>query len=336
MPLMDGVELIANISQRDIRVPFVVMTAHSVPQLEKSSREHGALDFLEKPIDFAKLSAIIRDRFDRAVDGQMSGISLLSFLQLMNAERKTASVRVTSMGREGMLHIVAGELVDASNGTHKAIDAAMDIISWDTSTMEVSRSQPVGPRIIEERLDYLMLESVRRKDEGSLPLTLPRATTPAAPAEDMRFDDVVAEFDDAPTSTPPSTPARKQIESPRSVSLPETPPARTVQDMSLDEKANLSRVLRRPDVRAWFAIPKDGTPPISPDMQKAQIDRLKYFVHLATLVGGELGLERASSSLLTCRQKQLLLTERQRYTVVAELTIDADVDAVRAALKEIP
>src|SRR5689334_14173589 len=48
---MDGVQLQAELQQRNVRLPVVVMTAHGDIALVRTVLKAGAIDFLEKPVD---------------------------------------------------------------------------------------------------------------------------------------------------------------------------------------------------------------------------------------------------------------------------------------------
>ncbi len=59
MPVMDGYELVAHLQEANIHIPFIVMTAYGTPFREHWATRTGALAYLEKPLDFSELLALL-------------------------------------------------------------------------------------------------------------------------------------------------------------------------------------------------------------------------------------------------------------------------------------
>src|ERR1700704_4753195 len=57
MPEMDGLELLAEIKQRRPDLPVVMVTAYGDDERRRRAAEHGAAEFLTKPVDFDHLKA---------------------------------------------------------------------------------------------------------------------------------------------------------------------------------------------------------------------------------------------------------------------------------------
>jgi DNA-binding NtrC family response regulator len=74
---MDGIQLLNEISQLDSSLPIILMTAHGSIETVKEALRGGAFDYLEKPLDRAKLLATISKAFAqmRAVDEEIIGVS---------------------------------------------------------------------------------------------------------------------------------------------------------------------------------------------------------------------------------------------------------------------
>ena len=74
---MDGIELLNDLSQIDSATPVILMTAHGSIETVKEALRGGAFDYLEKPLDRAKLLEVIRVAVSRmrAVDEEIVGVS---------------------------------------------------------------------------------------------------------------------------------------------------------------------------------------------------------------------------------------------------------------------
>jgi FixJ family two-component response regulator len=66
MPGMNGFELKHELSRRHEKVPVIMITARSEPELEAQARSSGAACFLRKPFEADALAGCI----DRAVEGR--------------------------------------------------------------------------------------------------------------------------------------------------------------------------------------------------------------------------------------------------------------------------
>jgi hypothetical protein len=95
----------------------------------------------------------------------MKGISLPSFLQVVELERQTCSVEVKSQGKRGYLQFQGGVLVHALAGSEKGEDAAYDILAWDDPEVDVDTHPNVVEPSIDASVTALLLETSRRKDE---------------------------------------------------------------------------------------------------------------------------------------------------------------------------
>jgi hypothetical protein len=95
----------------------------------------------------------------------MKGISLPSFLQVVELERQSCSVEVKSQGKRGYLQFQGGVLVHALAGGAKGEDAAYDILAWDDPEVDVDTQPHAVEPSIDASVTALLLETSRRKDE---------------------------------------------------------------------------------------------------------------------------------------------------------------------------
>jgi CheY-like chemotaxis protein len=60
MPEMDGLQLLGEIKRRFPDLPVMMVTAYGDDERRRQAAEHGAADFLTKPVDFEHLKAQLR------------------------------------------------------------------------------------------------------------------------------------------------------------------------------------------------------------------------------------------------------------------------------------
>ncbi len=169
MPEIDGFELLAHISSKYPFLPSIVMTAFATPEIEERVGSNGTSMLLEKPLDFDRLAEAIIDGLQQsAKDGTLVGFSLASFMQLLAMEQKTCLLQIQAEpSEEGFLFFENGELLSAIAGDLKGEEAVYRMLSLDNVKMTF-RKIPTKKirRLIEKPLMSLLLEGVRRKDEG--------------------------------------------------------------------------------------------------------------------------------------------------------------------------
>ena len=166
MPVMDGFELLAQMSRRHSDVPVLVMTAFGTPETEARLCALGIASLIEKPVDFDDLARRMSEALAQGTRGHVHGITLPTFLQIIEIERKTCTLTVTTAGREGRLYFREGVLLDAeAEGIHGE-QAALEVLAWDEAEIDIVSACRTQVRTIDRRLGELLLESRRLKDEG--------------------------------------------------------------------------------------------------------------------------------------------------------------------------
>ena len=68
MPEMDGMELVAELQRRGVRLPVIVLTGHGDVALAVQAMKAGVADFLEKPFDDEALLRAVRASLAQGAD----------------------------------------------------------------------------------------------------------------------------------------------------------------------------------------------------------------------------------------------------------------------------
>ncbi len=172
MPEMDGFELLAYMSTNFPSIPAIVMSAFGTQEIKQRLRSMGTLGFLEKPLDFQELTNAIskglRQEGQEGQEGSLNGISIPSFLQLIEMEEKTCLLEIHEKGKpeKGLFYFNRGVLYDAICGKLKGENAALEIIKWEDS--EIRLKDLPKKKIVKQintELIQLIMEAMRLKDE---------------------------------------------------------------------------------------------------------------------------------------------------------------------------
>jgi twitching motility two-component system response regulator PilG len=106
------------------------------------------------------------------------GIGLASILQLMNWERRSATLTVKGHLGTGYLYVQEGELVHAALGRDEGIVAAYQLLSWEIPEVEFVYTCKIDPSI-DMPLQEILMNLALFKDQKD---------TPAPPEKEARDD----------------------------------------------------------------------------------------------------------------------------------------------------
>jgi DNA-binding response OmpR family regulator len=113
MPDMDGFELVAWTVSNFPDTSVFTMSAHDTEDTSARACGLGAIEYFVKPFDPKVALARFNDALSQSVRGHVQNVSLASFLQLLEMERKTCNLTIKCQEQTGVLVVRKGELVDA-------------------------------------------------------------------------------------------------------------------------------------------------------------------------------------------------------------------------------
>jgi CheY-like chemotaxis protein len=169
MPQMDGFALMAHIMEHYPDIPVIIMTGYSTPEMQTMAQEGGAVGYIEKPFMIEDLARKILTTMRKETEGgTLHGVSSAMFLQLIEMEQKTCTIRLLdkASGNQGVLFFRDGELLDARASGHTGLAAAYEIFSWDEVSLSIQNVCPQKAKNIASDLQAILLEAMRLKDEA--------------------------------------------------------------------------------------------------------------------------------------------------------------------------
>jgi D-arabinose 5-phosphate isomerase GutQ/DNA-binding response OmpR family regulator len=168
MPNVDGLELLAYMTRSHPATPCIIMTGYGSPTIKKRAERGKILSYIEKPFDSNELAGAIVKGLDLSYEGDyLSGISVSSFLQIINMEKKTCFFEISSLDKgKGLFYFKEGILYDAICDNLEGEEAAIEMISWDYVEFRFKSlpKENVKQRI-KENLTTLIMEGTRIRDE---------------------------------------------------------------------------------------------------------------------------------------------------------------------------
>jgi len=185
MPDMDGFDLLGRVMESYPDIPVIIMTGYSTPEMKRLAEQGGAVGYIAKPFLVEELARkIITVLRKESEGGTLHGVSSGIFLQLIEMEERTCTIRLkeTRKGQKGALFFKDGELLDARFGNIHGVEAAYKIFSWDDVSISIQNGCARIDRVIEEDLQAVLLEAMRRKDEFTAEASAQESKEPDVPA----------------------------------------------------------------------------------------------------------------------------------------------------------
>ena len=199
MPEVDGFDLLAHMTKNYPGIPAIVVSAYGTPDIKSRLKGIGNFKILDKPIEFQDFVDAIFSELQAVAKGYIHGITLPAFIQLVEMEKKTCTLKIASHGRQGALYFLEGVLMDAVNGVDMHEKAALDIVSWEDVAIEIESACTIKDRNIKASLGYILLESFRVLDEKNkpsngrqpdpAPAPAPAAVAPKAEIQSMEHEE---------------------------------------------------------------------------------------------------------------------------------------------------
>ncbi len=164
---INGWHLIEYIENFHPNIPIIVITGckeeDKVAELEGRVRE-----ILLKPIRVKQLVKIVTHILNEDIaSGNLKGVSVGSFLQLLEMDEKTCLLEVgTSPKNKGLLYIHQGKLYDAEYGDLQEYDAACRLIAMDNVSFKIKALPKLEiRRRIKGELMSIIMDAMKLKDE---------------------------------------------------------------------------------------------------------------------------------------------------------------------------
>lgn len=171
LPGIDGIELLPRALELQPHLKVVVMTAFATPEIRDLALHHGAIRFLDKPLDLKDLRRLLDGicDVDHGWSGTVGDLELFDLIQLMVFTQRTRALRVILQDRQGVLVFQKGTLVHASCPNKTGEEAFFEIAGWQGGRFEelsATEAADYGANIDVSAV-HLMMEAARLWDEAA-------------------------------------------------------------------------------------------------------------------------------------------------------------------------
>ncbi|HVZ30773.1 MAG TPA: DUF4388 domain-containing protein, partial [Polyangiaceae bacterium] len=156
------------------QLPWVILTRRTSRQDADRAFELGADDYLTKPLSgdllVTKLKQIMdrrgRSGAARGVSGSLQEMGLPDIVQVLWHGRKSGSLKIHAAEGSGEIHFVEGQIYNALFGKKRGTDAFYAMVALSAGEFALDPGFIAPQRVIEDSPEGLLLEGLRRLDEG--------------------------------------------------------------------------------------------------------------------------------------------------------------------------
>ncbi|MFA5905614.1 MAG: DUF4388 domain-containing protein, partial [Desulfobacula sp.] len=122
----------------------------------------------------------------KGISGRISGVNLSSFLQMIEMEQKTCTIKIFTKKDVGRIFFRNGSLIDAVTRRLNHLEALYAILSWENIVIEVEKNVSGKQDEIKLPLMHILMESARHLDEAENGEELPgRMEIPSEPPKNI-------------------------------------------------------------------------------------------------------------------------------------------------------
>lgn len=165
MPEMDAYELMSLLGANYPQTRVIVMTNNASSMFRSKIRQMASAIHFDQALDISMLTKRIFTELQIDYGGQIRGVTLASFLQMLELEGRSCALLVTAKGKLGTIYILDGKPVAARMGLLTGKAAALHILTWENVLIDIDYAPGTVNREINTPLMNLLLESGRIVDE---------------------------------------------------------------------------------------------------------------------------------------------------------------------------
>ena len=165
MSEMDAFDLLSLMGAKYPQTRVIVMTNNASSMLRTKIKQMDSVIHFDQALDISMLTKRIFTELQIDYGGQIRGITLSSFLQMLELERRSCTLQITAKGKAGTIFILDGKPAAAKMGLLTGKSAALHILTWENVLIDIDYAPCEAQREIATPLMNLLLESGRIVDE---------------------------------------------------------------------------------------------------------------------------------------------------------------------------
>lgn len=168
-------------------IPIIFMFSQS---MEPRGLQGYQDRLLSKPLDLEKAVSMVDSHFhklrrvqevtrvDKEIEGDLSQIPLVDFLQILSMNRKDGTITISRDGQKAFIYLKEGKIINAIIDKIEGVKALFRLFFWGEGKLEFVPQRAASPVRIKSPTDNLLMEGMRQLDEwGKLKEKFPDANS---------------------------------------------------------------------------------------------------------------------------------------------------------------
>ncbi len=165
MSEMDAFELLSLLGVEYPQTRVILMTNNASSMFRAKIKQLASVIHFDQALDISMLTKRIFTELQIDYGGQIRGITLSSFLQMLELEHRSCTLQITAKGKTGTIYMLDGKPAAAKMGLLTGKPAALHILTWENVLIDIDYAPREAPREITISLMNMLLESGRMVDE---------------------------------------------------------------------------------------------------------------------------------------------------------------------------
>ena len=154
MPGMNGIELATAIRQLTRHTRIILMTAHSLRELNDNDDLPGLFAVMQKPFDMLEMKETIFKALEQGYNTSLYGKGSIAnnriryIIETNCVQRRNSALRVSRNSQRGAIYIKDGSVIHAECGNLSGETALYSMLDWVDGRYEIGRDNSQVPRTI--------------------------------------------------------------------------------------------------------------------------------------------------------------------------------------------
>ncbi|MBN2400339.1 MAG: DUF4388 domain-containing protein [Candidatus Aminicenantes bacterium] len=149
-------------------IPLFIFNGFLLPRIEEKAKEYTQVRYFEKNDKLDDCIALILAANERKTRTASDSLSLLQLMHLLNLEKWSGRITVTSEVEQGILNFRNGGLIDAATGTHTGRSAWEQMAAWENISVETfADNLPAGPTLPSAAPGATKMDSTQPGKQGN-------------------------------------------------------------------------------------------------------------------------------------------------------------------------